>query len=54
MVTLFNLRSVFDVESLDEEAEDICVLINSLRCWFSSSVSSLGLYHDHQRIDLQY
>ena len=50
---LASLRSVFDVESLDEEAEYISVLINGLGCWLSSSMASLGLHHDHQRIHLQ-
>ena len=43
----------FQVEGLDQEAEDVCNLFNGFAGWFPPAVTGLGLDADDQRIGLE-
>ena len=52
IVIHFLTGDVLDSQSFDQEAEDVCVLVNGLGGWFAATMAGLSLHHDHQRVGL--
>ena len=45
---LLPLVAVLDPDGLDEEAEEVCVLLDGFRCGFSCPVSSVSVHPDQE------